>query len=124
MPPPKGLDKLLAPKATPFSRLPKLKKLSWGNGPDRVFILFNPKDDATIGETDSEVGPAEGGPAGGGGASSDFFNLEGEVEIPGVGLLDLSVSLPLEESFFFSRLLAALVGVPAEAAGAVLRNGG
>lgn len=41
-----------------------------------------------------------------------------EVEIAEVCLLELSVSLPLEESFFFKRILAALFGVlAAEAAG-------
>ena len=30
---------------------------AWGKGPDRVFILFNPNDDATIGDTDTDVGP-------------------------------------------------------------------
>lgn len=30
----------------------KPKKLSCGNGPDLVFILFSPRDDARIGETD------------------------------------------------------------------------
>lgn len=61
------------------------------------------------------------GPAAGAGASSDFFNFDGdneEVEIPELALLKLTVSLPLEESFFFRKLLAALVGVLAvEAAG-------
>lgn len=109
-----GRDKLLAPK--PLSLLPKLKKLSCGSGPERVFILFSPKDDATIGDTDKEVGPEDGG--GGGAASSDFFNCEGEEDELDVSLLKLGESLPFNDSFFFRRLFAALLGVvAAEAAG-------
>ena len=47
-----GLDKLLEPKADPLSPL-NPKKLSCGNGPDLVFILFNPSDDARMGDTDA-----------------------------------------------------------------------
>jgi hypothetical protein len=66
-----GLDKLLAPSAEPLSPpLPPLnpKKLSCGNGPDRVFILFNPSDDASIGDT------CERGSAG----VASFFSLDPE----------------------------------------------
>jgi hypothetical protein len=46
------------------------KKLFCGNGPDRVFILFNPSDDASIGDT-CERGSAD---------LASFFSLDPEPE--------------------------------------------
>jgi hypothetical protein len=69
-----GLDKLLAPSVGPLSPPPppplNPKKLSCGNGPDRVFILFNPSDDASIGDT-CERGSAD---------VASFFPLDPEPE--------------------------------------------
>ena len=84
---PSLLDKLLAPRADPLSPPLNPKKLSCGNGPDRVFILFNPSDDASIGDTEAA-------------STASVLVLEPSVEL-GLDLdEEVRVSLPLELSFF------------------------
>lgn len=83
---PLGLERLLEPRAMGFSgRNPK--KLSWGNGPDLVFILLRPKDDARIGDTDAAAGGPEHGAALGSIWASlplPSFFFDGELGLPGL----------------------------------------
>lgn len=67
-----GLDKLLDPNAEPLSPL-NPKKLSCGSGPDLVFILFNPSDDARMGDTDA-------GSVAGDADDDDFFGVVVELK--------------------------------------------
>lgn len=96
------LERLLAPNtavAPPFSPR-KPKKLSCGNGPDLVFILFNPNDDAKIGETDAADVDDDGNGNSGNSftvAGADFFDPD---------RIEISLSFPLTTSFFVFRLEA------------------
>lgn len=104
---PSLLDKLLAPRADPLSPPLNPKKLSCGNGPDRVFILFNPSDDASIGDTDAA-------------STASVLVLEPSVELCFDLDEEVRVSLPLELSFFFVPSLTCAGRQAAAAAAAVV----
>lgn len=55
-----GLERLLEPRTKPPFSGRNPKKLSCGNGPDLVLILFKPNDDARIGDTEAEGDPELG----------------------------------------------------------------
>ena len=86
-----GLDKLLS--AEPLSLPLNPKKHSCGHGPDRVFILFNPSDDASMGDTEAADS-----------ATSVLvfdLDLEPSVEFDFDEVrVGVRISLPLEISFF------------------------
>jgi hypothetical protein len=93
----------------------KPKKLSCGNGPDLVFILFNPNDDAKIGETEAAAVDDEEEYGDGDGnsftstavAGVNFFEPEPERERDS-NRFEISLSFPLTTSFF---LLPSLICV-------------